>query len=175
MGRRLLVSAVALSLPLALAQRSSHSVRLSGTIQAIRSIVVQVPRIEGQGGNLTLTRLIANGATVHQGDQLADFDKTNELKTAYEAESKYGDLIQQVEQNQTKQKARRRSRAAQLLPTGQRVNTSFTAIRSSGFGLPYPTLFGTLNISVTQPLLQDRTNIQARAPAEIPTGNNYGL
>ncbi len=55
----------------------------------------------------------------------------------------------------------------ELLPTGQRISTSFTAVRTSGYGLPYPTLFGTLNIAITQPLLQNRTNLEARAPLQI--------
>ncbi len=55
----------------------------------------------------------------------------------------------------------------QLLPTGQKISTSFTITRSSGFGLPYPTLFGTLNVGITQPLLQNRTNLQYRAPLQI--------
>lgn len=55
----------------------------------------------------------------------------------------------------------------QLLPTGQTLTTSFSTARSSGYGLPYPTLFGTLNIAFTQPLLQNRTNIEARAPLWI--------
>ncbi len=55
----------------------------------------------------------------------------------------------------------------QLLPTGQTISANFNVNRTSGDGFPAPTLFGSLNISVTQPLLQNRTNIQARGPLMI--------
>lgn len=95
-------------------QESAHSVRVSGTIQAVRSVLVQVPRTEGQGGNLTLTSLIENGATVHSGDLLAEFDRTNELKLAREAQAKYDDLSHQVEQKQAEHKSNAEKRASDL-------------------------------------------------------------
>jgi membrane fusion protein (multidrug efflux system) len=95
-------------------QQSSHSVRVSGTIQAVRSVLVQVPRVEGQGGNLTLTTLIENGATVHAGDLLAEFDRTNELKLAREAQAKYDDLSHQVEQKQAEHKSNAEKRTSDL-------------------------------------------------------------
>lgn len=58
----------------------------------------------------------------------------------------------------------------QLLPTGQTVSASFNALRSSSnseFNFYNPNIYGTLNITVTQPLLQDRTRVQFRAPMEI--------
>jgi hypothetical protein len=36
--------------------------------------MVQVPQMQGQGGNLTLIKLSPNGATVQKGDALAQFD-----------------------------------------------------------------------------------------------------
>jgi outer membrane protein TolC len=55
----------------------------------------------------------------------------------------------------------------QLLPTGQTIAANFNVNRTSGEGFPFPTLFGSLNVSITQPLLQNRTNIQARGPLII--------
>lgn len=55
----------------------------------------------------------------------------------------------------------------QLLPTGQTVETTFTGYRSSGDGYAYPSIFGNLNFQITQPLLQNRTNIQNLAPIRI--------
>lgn len=73
-------------------------VRATGTIQAVRSVLVQVPRIEGQGGNITLARLVPNGAVVKKGDLLAEFDQTNERKLQRDASAKADDLKHQVEQ-----------------------------------------------------------------------------
>ena len=53
---------------------------------------------------------------------------------------------------------------SQLLPSGQTITGNFTVYRSSGDEYPYPALFGSLSIGVTQHLLQGRTNIQARYP-----------
>jgi outer membrane protein TolC len=55
---------------------------------------------------------------------------------------------------------------SQLLPTGQLLSASFATSRFSGDGFS-PELFGTLNFSVTQNLLRNRTNIENRAPLLI--------
>jgi outer membrane protein TolC len=58
----------------------------------------------------------------------------------------------------------------QVLPTGQTVTASFTALRissNSEFNFYNPNINGILNIQVLQPLLQDRTRIQFRGPLEI--------
>jgi outer membrane protein len=55
----------------------------------------------------------------------------------------------------------------QLLPTGQTISASFTGLRSSGDFYPFPAVFGILNFQLVQPLLQNRTNLQARAPLMI--------
>jgi outer membrane protein TolC len=52
----------------------------------------------------------------------------------------------------------------QLLPTGQTINTSFGVTRTSGAFYNSAELFGTLTFSVTQPLLRNRSGIEARAP-----------
>jgi HlyD family secretion protein len=89
-------------------------VRVSGTIQAVDSVQVQVPMTEGKGGNLTLTKLIQNGTKVHPGDLLAEFDRTDELKLAREAEAKYDDLSHQVDQKQAEHKSNVEKRASEL-------------------------------------------------------------
>ncbi len=53
---------------------------------------------------------------------------------------------------------------SQLLPTGQTLGSSFNVNRISGDGYTSPALFGTLNFSVTQPLLRNRNGIEQRAP-----------
>jgi outer membrane protein TolC len=55
----------------------------------------------------------------------------------------------------------------ELLPTGQNVSANFSANRSSGDGYLYPALFGSLNVTITQHLLQDRTNLQAKGPLQV--------
>ncbi|MBV8810968.1 MAG: TolC family protein [Acidobacteriaceae bacterium] len=55
----------------------------------------------------------------------------------------------------------------QLLPTGQTFSANFSVIRSSGDGYPSPALFGALNFQLIQPLWQNLTNLQFRAPLAI--------
>jgi multidrug resistance efflux pump len=73
-------------------------IRATGTIQPLESVTVQVPRVEGQGGNLTLMRLTPNGVTVKKGDLLAEFDEVKELQALRDASAKYEDLSHQVDQ-----------------------------------------------------------------------------
>jgi multidrug resistance efflux pump len=89
-------------------------VRVSGTVQAVHSVQVQVPVTEGKEGNLTLTKLIENGVKVHPGDLLAEFDRTNELKLAREAQAKYDDLTHQVDQKRAEHKSNAEKRSSEL-------------------------------------------------------------
>ncbi|MBV9295027.1 MAG: efflux RND transporter periplasmic adaptor subunit [Acidobacteriaceae bacterium] len=114
MKRRLFLIALSSALPLAPAGPSRRIVRLSGTVEAVHSMVVQVPRVEGQGGDLTLTKLIANGAIVREGDVIAEFDRTNQLTLARDARAKYDDLSHQVEQKQAEDRNNAEKRASDL-------------------------------------------------------------
>jgi multidrug resistance efflux pump len=75
-----------------------HAVRATGTIRAVKSMTVMVPRIEGQGGNLTLATIAENGTTVKVGDSLATFDRAAELKTLRDAQTKLDDIQHQIEE-----------------------------------------------------------------------------
>ena len=92
----------------------AHEVRLTGTIQAVRFFTVQVPQIGGQGGRVTLTKIIANGVRVKTGDLLAEFDRTQELDNARDAQAKFDDLSHQVEQRQAQNRADAAKRASDL-------------------------------------------------------------
>ena len=56
---------------------------------------------------------------------------------------------------------------SQLLPSGQTIGSSFQTYRLSGDGYTTPALFGSLNFSIIQPLMRNRTGIEARAPLTI--------
>jgi HlyD family secretion protein len=77
---------------------ATRTLRVTGVIQPLRSFIVQVPVIQGQGGNVTLTRLVGNGAKVSTGDLLAEFDSTKEQQALRDASAKYEDFAHQVEQ-----------------------------------------------------------------------------
>ena len=113
MKARACAGCVAIAIPL-LAAQAKHVVRVSGTIEPVHSVVVQVPYVQGQGGNLTLTRLAENGARVHKGEIVAEFDNSNELKLLREARSKFDDLSHQVDQKAAEHKSNAEKRASDL-------------------------------------------------------------
>jgi HlyD family secretion protein len=96
------------------APASRHEVHLTGTVQAVHYFTVQTPQIGGQGGRVTLTKIIANGVRVKTGDILAEFDRTQEVDNARDAKAKFDDLSHQVEQRQAQNRADAAKRAADL-------------------------------------------------------------
>jgi HlyD family secretion protein len=100
--------------PLLTMDALKNHVRATGTIRAVHSVLVQVPRIEGQGGNITLARLVPNGVIVKNGDLLAEFDRTNEQKLLRDAQAKFDDLKHQVEQKIAEHKNNVEKRASDL-------------------------------------------------------------
>lgn len=97
--KRTVVEASAVQ-PAAVAPVEIRQVRATGTVQAVRAYTVQVPQITGQNGRMTLVRLIPNGTHVKQGELLAEFDRTQQVDAARDAQAKYEDLVQQVRQKQ---------------------------------------------------------------------------
>jgi HlyD family secretion protein len=111
-GAGLLV--VAALAPSVAADSPARRVRATGVIRAVHTVMVQVPRIEGQGGNLTLAALIENGKVVSDGELLATFDRTSEIIRLREAQAKYDDLKHQVEQKQAEHNSNAEKRASDL-------------------------------------------------------------
>jgi len=93
----------------------ARPVRVTGVIQPVRYFTVQVPQITGQqGGRMTLTTLVPNGTMVKAGDVLAEFDRTQQLDNARDAQAKFEDLTHQVEQRQAQNRADAAKRRADL-------------------------------------------------------------
>jgi HlyD family secretion protein len=113
-----LLIAAAASLIGAATESSRPSVRATGVVRAVNSITVLVPRIEGQGGNLTLATLAENGATVAPGDSLATFDRAAELKLLRDAETKFDDLEHQIEEKKAEHVSNAEKRVADLQQAG---------------------------------------------------------
>ena len=94
--------------------RARREVRVTGTIQAVHFSKVLVPAIYGQGGSLTLTKLIPNGSRVKEGDPIAEFDATQQLDSARDAQAKFDDLGHQVDQKLAQNRADAEKRTADL-------------------------------------------------------------
>jgi multidrug efflux pump subunit AcrA (membrane-fusion protein) len=91
-----------------------REVRVTGTIQAVHSFKILVPQIYGNYSNLTLTRLIANGALVKEGDVVATFDATSFMDTARDAKARYDDMGHQVDQKRAQNRADAEARNSTL-------------------------------------------------------------
>jgi HlyD family secretion protein len=76
----------------------AKTIRVTGVIQPVHSFIVQVPVIQGSGGNVTLTNLIPNGVKAKEGELLAAFDSTKEEQAVRDADAKYEDFSHQVDQ-----------------------------------------------------------------------------
>lgn len=72
--------------------------RVTGTVQAVRSYSVRVPQISGQNSRLTLVRLIPNGSKVAKDDVLVEFDRTTLLDEEREAVAKLEEIGHQLEE-----------------------------------------------------------------------------
>ena len=94
--------------------RARREVRVTGTIQAVHFSKVLVPPIFGQGGSLTLTRIIPNGSRVKEGDLIAEFDAAQQQDSARDAQARFDDLGHQVDQKRAQNRADAEKRAAEL-------------------------------------------------------------
>jgi HlyD family secretion protein len=86
-------------------ESAPREIRLTGTLEAVHSSKVTVPQIVGQGGRLTLTRLIPNGSKVQPGDMIGQFDPAQQLDAAFTARARFEDLSHQVTQKISQNRA----------------------------------------------------------------------
>jgi HlyD family secretion protein len=90
------------------------AIRLTGLVEAVKSVRVNVPAITGQNIRLTLTRLAPNGVPVQEGDVIAEFDPLEQVEAARTARAKYDDLSHQVEQKAAQNRADQEKRRSEL-------------------------------------------------------------
>jgi HlyD family secretion protein len=84
------------------------SSRIHGIVEAVESHTMGVPRLSGQGlGTLTITKLIANGGAVRQGDVLVEFDREAQLRNVLDKQAEYQGLVEQIKKKEADQAANR--------------------------------------------------------------------
>ena len=83
-----------------------HSVRLSGTVEAIQSMTISAPRLTGPNANsLVITRLIRPGSSVKAGDLIVEFDRQQQLTNALDRRAELQDLDQQIRKREAQERA----------------------------------------------------------------------
>ncbi|MFN0102341.1 MAG: efflux RND transporter periplasmic adaptor subunit [Bryobacteraceae bacterium] len=89
-------------------------VRVTGIIQALRSVALRVPQISAQSGRVTLAALIPNGSTVSKGDTLAEFDQTAVLDEERDIKAKLSEATFQLDERRAKARSDAAKRGALL-------------------------------------------------------------
>jgi multidrug resistance efflux pump len=79
--------------------------RLSGTVEALRSQAVTVPRLQGTVTPMIITRLVAGGTRVEPGDLLVEFDRQEQQRLALDKRAEAVDLDGQIGKKQAEQSA----------------------------------------------------------------------
>jgi multidrug resistance efflux pump len=95
-------------------QRVKREIRITGLIQAVHSVKILVPQIQGQMSTMTLTQLIANGSQAKVGDLIASFDPTQQMDAARDAKAKFEDLDHQIAQKIAENRTNAATRAVDL-------------------------------------------------------------
>lgn len=87
------------------ASGSGMVVRATGTIQARKALSIRCPQITAQQRQLTLVTLAPNGAKVHEGDVIVEFDQTSLLDEARDTKAKITDMQHQLAERIAKAKS----------------------------------------------------------------------
>jgi len=83
---------------------TAGSLRLSGTVEAVRSWTVSVPRLAGQSLTpLIITFLVAPGTRVEPGDLLVTFDPQEQERIALDRQAEVVDLDGQIARKRSEQ------------------------------------------------------------------------
>lgn len=86
----------------------SGPVRLHGTVEAVRSQTVVVPRLAGQSlASLVITYLVPAGQPVKPGDLLVEFDRQEQRRIAFDRQAELSDLGEQISRRRADQAAAR--------------------------------------------------------------------
>jgi len=106
--------AVCLAVACVTSPGAGREIRVTCTVQAVRSVRIVTPQIQSQTPTMTLTQLIPNGSSVKEGDVIATFDPTLQMDAAREARAKFEDLGHQVEQRVAENRANAERRLSDL-------------------------------------------------------------
>jgi HlyD family secretion protein len=91
------------------------TLRFHGIVEAVESHAIAAPRLSGQGlGTMIITKLVANGRSVHQGDILVEFDRQVQLRNVLDKQAEYRDLLDQIKKKEADQAAARAADETEL-------------------------------------------------------------
>lgn len=102
--------------PAVASDESAETLRIAGTVEAVRTLSVRAPRMRGAPSEapLVVTKLVPGGTRVEVGDVLAEFDRQDQERTARDRRSEFLDLEGQIRQLQAEHAAARATDLADL-------------------------------------------------------------
>lgn len=74
----------------------ARTVRIGGTVGAVRYVNVSAPALRGQGGQLTVVQLAPAGSRVKKDDVLAQFDRQTQMNNFMDREADFISLTDQI-------------------------------------------------------------------------------
>ncbi len=98
--------AAAVEVPASAQASKTPVLRVSGTVEAVKSVTIVTPRLTGPGSNsLVITRLAAAGSRVRAGDVLVEFDRQDQVQAAQDRRAEYLDFSEQIRRKNAEQAA----------------------------------------------------------------------
>jgi HlyD family secretion protein len=84
----------------------TRTVRVAGITEAVRAAASVAPRLAGQSSpTLVITKLVASGTRVAAGDVLVEFDPQDQIRAAFDRQTEFQDLEQQIRRLEAEQAA----------------------------------------------------------------------
>ena len=80
-------------------------VRLSGTVEAVQTTAISVPRLQGPMTPLLIIDLIPAGTRVEVGDPIVEFDRQQQERDAFDRRAELVNLIGEIEKKKAEQAA----------------------------------------------------------------------
>jgi len=102
-----------------------HTVRLTGTVEAVNFLAIAAPRLSGPGlGSLVITKLAPSGSHVKKGDLLVQFDQQQQIRNALDQEATYQDFVEQINKKKADQAAAKATDDSALHQAENDVNSA---------------------------------------------------
>lgn len=140
--------------------------RLSGTVEAVRSRSVLVPRLRGAPAPMVITFLIPAGTRVEPGDLLVEFDRQEQERLATDSRAELVDLEGQIAKKQADQTAAEAKDRTELVAAENDVSRGQLAVQTNDLIAAVEAEKNTLSLEQARAKLEQlRTTFQLKREA----------
>jgi biotin carboxyl carrier protein len=130
--------------------RPVGALRLTGTVEAVRSRAVPAPRLRGASTLMIVTYLICAGTRVEPGDLLVVFDRQEQERLAFEALAEVADLEGQIAKKGADQRAAEAKDQTELVAARNDVARARLAVQTNDLIAPVEAEKNTLGLEQAQ-------------------------